>query len=101
MTASKFPHLDSPLTVPEHVAIRTFDGETVALNVETGRYFGLNAVAARMLEAVGRAATPADVVEPLAAEYEQPVERIAEDLSMLLGSLLERGLLELDALAGA
>ena len=39
---------------PSHVVYRTFVTETVALNIETGQYHGLNATAGRMLEVLER-----------------------------------------------
>jgi hypothetical protein len=84
--------LAAPLSVPEHVVTRMFEGELVALNLESGVYHGLNAVAARMFEAIQEVATPADAVEPLAAEYHQPREQIEDDLAQLVRGLRDRGL---------
>jgi hypothetical protein len=38
--------------VPPHVLIRRLDGESVLLNLESERYFGLNATGTRMWELV-------------------------------------------------
>jgi hypothetical protein len=38
--------------VPEHVVYRKFAEETVALNLQTGRYHGLNPTAAAMVQAL-------------------------------------------------
>ena len=85
--------------IPEHVAERSFGGESVALNLHSGQYHGLNGVAARMFEALREATAVGDVVEPLAAEFEQPREVIERDLLRLVRTLSERGLVELDARA--
>ena len=45
----------SHVDVPAHVAQREFADETVALNLETGRYHGLNSTASRMLCTSGAA----------------------------------------------
>jgi hypothetical protein len=89
--------LSARLTVPEHVVQRAFAEETVALNLDTGGYHGLNATAARMLEQAGKSARIGDTVEPLAAEFKQPSEVIERDLLTLCRDLADRGLIELHA----
>ena len=86
--------------VPEHVAERSFGGESVALNLRSGQYHGLNGVAARMFAALREANAVGDVVDPLAAEFEQPREVIERDLLDFVRALADRGLVELDGGAG-
>ena len=81
--------------VPDHVVERAFAGESVALNLQSGQYHGLNAVGARMLESLRHARTIGDVVDPLAREFDQPREVIERDLLEFVGSLVERGIVEL------
>jgi len=52
--------------VPEHVVYRDFAEQTVALNLETGRYHGLNPTAAAMVDALRDAPTIAAAAERLA-----------------------------------
>jgi hypothetical protein len=89
--------LDAVVRVPEHVVFRSFAKETVALNLQTGQFHGLNPVAGRMIEVVSRSRPARDAVSQLAEEYGQPDDRIEADLRELLGVLLERRLVELDA----
>jgi hypothetical protein len=42
--------LNDHLRIPDGVATRQLGGETVLLNLETGTYFGLDAVGSRFLE---------------------------------------------------
>jgi hypothetical protein len=86
----------SRLVVPEHVFRRGFPDETIALNLDSGRYHGLNPVAAHMVDVASGTARVGDAVEPLAAEFGQPEDVIARDLAGLCRDLLERGLAELD-----
>lgn len=88
--------LSSSVRLPEHVVHRGFAAETVMLNLQTGRYHGLNPVAGRMLEVLEQGVTVRDAARQLAAEYEQPVETIEEDLCALCRDLLERELIETD-----
>lgn len=88
------------LRVPEHVVFRTFDAETVVLNLDTGQYHGLNPTAGRMLELLGENGSFDATTSAAAAEFGQPVERIATDLAALCTGLLARGLLEVDPAGG-
>lgn len=88
--------LTANVKVPQHVVYRSFPSETVVLNLNTGKYHGLNATAGQMLEALERADSLRDAAAELAAGYGQPQEVIESDLCELCASLLERGLIETD-----
>lgn len=88
--------LAAGVTVPQHVVYRSFPTETVVLNLQTGKYYGLNATAGRMLEELERAACVADSLGVLAQTYDQPGEVVERDVCELCRSLLERGLIEVD-----
>jgi Coenzyme PQQ synthesis protein D (PqqD) len=88
--------LTSKIKVPQHVVYRSFPSETVVLNLETGKYHGLNATAGRMLEALEQAACVRDAAAALAESYDQPQSVIEQDLCELCQALLERGLVEAD-----
>jgi hypothetical protein len=83
------------VAVPGHVVYRMFVTETVALNIESGQYHGLNATAGRMLEELEKCGSVAAAVEPLAGEFDQSPERIRADLLALCASLRSRGLIEI------
>lgn len=88
--------LDVAVHVPEDVIFRSFAEETVALNLQTGTFHGLNTTAGRMVELVARAHRARDAVGQLAEEYGVPDERIAADLEDLLRLLVDRRLIEID-----
>jgi len=88
--------LDATVRFPEHVVFRSFAAETVALNLQTGRFHGLNVTAGRMVELVQRSGCPRDAVSPLADEYDVAPEQIERDLAALLAMLLDRELILLD-----
>lgn len=81
--------------VPEHVVERAFGAESVALNLKSGQYHGLNGVGSRMLDGLRHAETIGDAVDPLAAEFEQPREVIERDLLAFVRELVERGIVQL------
>ena len=87
--------LDATANVPEHVVFRSFEAETLLLNLETGQYHGLNSTGGRMLELLKE--TGGEVrqsVDRLAKEYEIDADTIARDMAEFCLSLEERGLLE-------
>ena len=88
--------LASKVKVPQHVVYRSFPSETVVLNLETGKYHGLNATAGQMLDALKQADCVRDAAATLSAHYEQDQGVIEQDLCELCQSLLERGLIETD-----
>ncbi len=88
--------LDARARIPEHVALRAFEAETLLLNLETGTYHGLNPTGARMLEVLRESG--GDVrqsLDRLERELDAPRETLADDLSHLCRELANRGLLEI------
>ncbi len=88
--------LTSKIKVPQHVVYRSFPSETVVLNLQTGKYHGLNATAGSMLEALERAACVRDAAAAVAGDYEQQQVAVEQDMCELCSTLLARGLIELD-----
>ena len=80
--------------VPDHVVYRDFADQTVALNLETGRYHGLNATAATMVHALREAPSVAAAAERLAPEWDVAPDVLLADLLELCDGLESRGLLE-------
>jgi len=86
--------LDAVVEVPEHVVHRSFEAETLLLNLETGQYHGLNETGGRMLELLeASGGRVREAVETLADEYEVDFDEIAPDLTAFCSSLAERGLI--------
>jgi hypothetical protein len=81
------------VVVPGHVLIRQLDGESVLLNLETERYFGLDATGSRMWELVTTSPTINSAYEKLQQEFEVQPEVLREHLIQLLGQLVDNGLL--------
>jgi hypothetical protein len=92
-----FPEVTSmKIRVPQHVVYRTLATETVALNVQTGMYYGLNQTAGRMLEVLERAGDLDAALAQLVPELEAPEERIRSDIIGLCIYLESKGLIEVE-----
>lgn len=86
---------DATVAIPEHIVYRAFAAETVVLNLQTGRYHGLNPTGGRMIAALEGGVTLRDAAAQLAADYDKPADVIEQDLCEFCGELLARGLVEL------
>jgi hypothetical protein len=82
------------LMVPAHVLVRHLDGETVLLNLETEKYFGLDATATRMWELMTHLPSIEAAYRALAEEFEVEPEDLRNHLAELTGQLVENGLLQ-------
>jgi hypothetical protein len=81
--------------VPAHVLIRHLEGESVLLNLESERYFGLDATGSRMWELVTTSPSIDAAFEKLEQEFDVQPEMLREHLSKLLSELVDNGLLAL------
>ena len=86
--------LASRLRIPEGVLAHNLQDEEVILNLNTGVYFGLDPVGARIWHLLQEQQSPQKVLDSLLAEYEVVEDQCAQDLLSLLVLLKEKGLLE-------
>jgi hypothetical protein len=82
-------------SVPQQVVHRTFARETVLLNIGTGHYHGMDAIGGRFFEVLLASPNVGAAADQLATDYEQPVERIQEDMAKFCSELKQLGLIEL------
>ena len=79
---------------PAHVLVRFLDQESVLLNLETERYFGLDATGTRMWQLVTTLSNIDAAYQELLAEYDVEPEQLRANLAELLDRLVENGLLQ-------
>lgn len=89
--------LGDSVSVPEGVLSRELDGETVLLNLDTGIYFGLDAVATDMWRAMHATQALSEAVETLRAQYAADPVVLRNDLLRLANQMLMKGLLQAGA----
>lgn len=82
------------VVVPAHVLIRHLDGESVLLNLETEKYFGLDATGTRMWEVATQSPNIEVAFAKLVEEFDVEPEVLRTNLAELLGRLMENGLLK-------
>jgi hypothetical protein len=86
------PTLASVVTVGPDVTFRDLDGEIVILNLETGVYFGLDKVGARIWRLIEDHGSLAAVLAALRAEYDASPAVLERDLLDLVDVLCAKGL---------
>jgi hypothetical protein len=81
--------------VSPHVLVRILDKESVLLNLETERYFGLDETGTRMWQVVTAATNIDAVYRELQNEFDVESDPLRSHLSGLLGRLVDNGLLQI------
>jgi hypothetical protein len=79
------------------VVSRSFGDDSVALNLRSGQYYGLNDTAAVMLDTLVQSPSVADAVRQLSTRWPVARDQLREDVLDLCEALVERGLIEVDA----
>ncbi|HEU4769350.1 MAG TPA: PqqD family protein, partial [Pyrinomonadaceae bacterium] len=82
--------------VPDDVLISSLQDESVILNLNSERYFGLDDVGTRMLSALSNSETIEAAYESLAAEYDVDRQALRDDLIVLVENLLQQGLITIE-----
>lgn len=95
-----FPIGRAHVVIASNVVYRVFAAETVILNLETGRYHGLNSTGGRMLELLDRSGNVAEALTAFASAYGKDPVDVEQDVRTFCRRLHERGLIEV-ALDGA
>ncbi|WP_447972597.1 PqqD family protein [Nitrospira sp. Kam-Ns4a] len=86
--------LTSSVSIPEDILFRELQSEGVILNLNTGVYFGLDAVGTRIWRLLREHGQVQKVLDSLLQEYDVPEARCREDLLNLLVQMREKGLIE-------
>ncbi len=84
------------VSVPADVLINEIAGESVLLNLDGGRYFGLDDVGTDMWKALTTSISIEQALAQLTAQYDADAAVLKTDLETLVGRLTEHGLLKID-----
>jgi hypothetical protein len=88
--------LDATVRIPDEVIFRELDGEAVVLNLDTGIYFGLDAVGTRIWRLLEEHKSLRLVLDTLVDEYDAAPDRLQRDLLAFIERLNSKGLLTLE-----
>jgi len=84
--------LDAVVAASDDAVFRELDGQSVLLNLETGMYFGLDAVGTHVWQLAAQDGSLRAVRARLIDEYDAEPATIERDLLALAESLVARGL---------
>lgn len=82
--------------VPDEVLISNLQDESVILNLNSERYFGLDNVGTRMLSVLSASNSIETAYQRLLAEYDVDPQALRQDLSSLIENLLQQGLVAIE-----
>ena len=95
MPAARIPD-SATVVVTAGVLSSTFDEEFVILNLDSGIYYGLEQVGARIWDLIQRPASVGSIRDTLVSEYEVDPGRCERDLQALLADLAAKGLVRIE-----
>lgn len=84
------------LQLSEDVVARELGGETMLLDLASGKYFGLNAVGGRFWQSLESGLNSAQARDALLAEFEVDADQLDSDLADLISELRESGLVTVE-----
>ncbi len=87
--------LEARITIPPGVLSRELSSQSVLLNLNSERYFGLDDVGTRMLSVLTNSPTVQQACDTLLEQYDVDAEVLRRDLLDLIGKLAEHGLVEI------
>ncbi len=88
---------DQRVSLPSDVLISNVQDESVILNLDSERYFGLDDVGTRFMTLLTTSATIQAAYEVLVEEYDVDAAVLRQDLSEMLEKLLEQGLVKVES----
>lgn len=80
----------------DDVVAREVGGETMLLDLASGKYFGLNMVGGRFWQLLESGLTSTQARDALLDEFAVPADQLDSDLAELIGHLRESGLVSAD-----
>jgi hypothetical protein len=81
------------VVISEQILTQTLEDELVVLDIDTGRYFGLQAIGHRVWQLLAELGDTDQVVEALQLEFDADEATLRNDVKELVDSLVEAGLI--------
>lgn len=86
--------LETSVVVSQNLAVADLGSEAVLLDPSSGSYYGLNEVAARILDLAREETTIDQIVDRLLDEFDVERQRLAADVVTFVEDLEARGLID-------
>jgi hypothetical protein len=85
------------VSVPDDVLVSRLQEESVILNLDSERYYGLDDVGTRILSVLTNAESIEAAYQSLLAEYDVDESVLRQDLLALVESLVQQGIVKISA----
>jgi len=92
--------LEARVSIPAEVLFHDLDGEAVLLNLQSGKYFGLDSIGTRIWNLLAEHGVLAVAYQTVLEEYDVDADQLQSDLLALVDQLASSGLLQLDERPG-
>jgi hypothetical protein len=89
---------DSRVRIPEDVLVSQTDGESVLLKLKSESYFGLDKVGTRIWDLLLTGQSIQHTYDTILSEFDVEAAQLRADLTELLDSLVQQGLIEITPL---
>ncbi|ADZ09099.1 hypothetical protein Metbo_0849 [Methanobacterium lacus] len=86
----------SSLVVADDVVSCNLDDEVAILNTQSGIYYGLDPIGAKIWNSLQKPCSISDLIELILEEYDVEEERFKTDLLDLVNDLKEKGLVKVN-----
>lgn len=86
----------SSVVVSDDVVSCDLDGEAAILNTQSGIYYGLDPIGAKIWNSLQKPCSISDLIELILDEYDVEEERFKTDLFELVNDLKEKGLVKVN-----
>jgi hypothetical protein len=88
--------IEAQVSIPSEVLFNELDGEAVLLNLNSGKYFGLDQTGTRIWHFLVEYGSVELAYQKMFDEYDVEAERLRADLLSLVDQLTALGLIRLD-----
>ena len=82
------------ISIPARVVFRDLEGESVLLDLESGRYYGLDEVGTLIWKMLREGASVAEIETGILEQYDTDRATVSRDVRRILDELAERSLIE-------
>ena len=86
-------NIETRISIPREVLFHNLDGEAVLLNLQNGKYFGLNQTGTHIWDLLVKHGNLAEVYQTLLDDYDVDAEQLKADLLTLAERLAANGLI--------
>ena len=95
MNEDRNAKLMEKITISSNAVARALGNETVILHLDSGTYFGLDAVGTRIWQLLGEDKSPAEICNVMLNEYEVLGDDLERDVAALIEELLAKDLISM------